>query len=570
MLEKTPWALLTASSFVAAVLAGACAVNTTGDCAENGTCAPADASADATMQPDVMVAIDSGDASDAGTGAGGDADAADAPLEAFADANDAGDGSVDADANADADAAPGCNPAVGPAQDPCVLDPLYGVFVATNGLDTNPGTPVAPVQTIGAGISKAVDAGIAHVYVCAGTYVEPVRITSAVSVFGGLGCPGGGLPWAYDGGIVQLVAGSNLIPLTIDTPDASLAIQDLRVSAASVSLEDDAGNGESSIAVLVNGSTVAFSRCRFTSGTGAPGHDGVTPANYMGGTAAQGGMPNMAAAGGAGGSSACGDGTSSIGGTGGSGMVAMSLVGGMGSSQPPTTQTTNGFDGVGGSGGLVTCGQSPDPGANGAPGLAATVPTAFGSWSDAGWIPAAGGGGANGNPGQGGGGGGGKTNGLGGGGGGAGGCGGAGGTGGGGGGSSIALLAVRGTVTLDTNCLLTSANAGPGGKGGDGQPGQGGGSFAVATCPGAFGGNGAGGGGGAGGAGGVSACVVSQGSAVPLVVPCFLHGNGGLGGAGGKGGAGGDLTPTQNDPAPPGPDGDAGPTGAGASIYTVP
>ncbi len=162
-----------------------------------------------------------------------------------------------------------------------------------------------------------------HVYVCAGTYAEAVRISSAVSVFGGLGCPGGGMPWAYDGGIVELHAGPNLVPLTIDTPDASLAIEDLQVVASSAASLDDAGNGQSSIAVVVNGSTVAFSRCRFTAGNAAPGRDGVTLANFTAGTVAVGGQPNLGPAGGMGGSSACNDGTSSIGGTGGSGMVAM-------------------------------------------------------------------------------------------------------------------------------------------------------------------------------------------------------------------------------------------------------
>ena len=65
MLARTPWALLTATSIVAAVFAYACAVNTTGDCAENGTCPPLDASTDSNAAPDVTLVADSGDASDA-------------------------------------------------------------------------------------------------------------------------------------------------------------------------------------------------------------------------------------------------------------------------------------------------------------------------------------------------------------------------------------------------------------------------------------------------------------------------------------------------------------------------
>ncbi|HSY22218.1 MAG TPA: hypothetical protein VK841_08895, partial [Polyangiaceae bacterium] len=80
--------------------------------------------------------------------------------------------------------------------------------------------------------------------------------------------------------------------------------------------QDDAGNGQSSIAALVNGSVVAFNRCAFVAGAGANGADGVTGSNYDGGTAPAG-QANDGGAGGAGGFIVCGDGTSSTGGAGG-------------------------------------------------------------------------------------------------------------------------------------------------------------------------------------------------------------------------------------------------------------
>jgi hypothetical protein len=487
-------------------------------------------------------------------------------------APDSADGTLDGDGSTEGgDAADGaaCDPTKSPRDEPCLLDESYGVFVAASGgSDTSGnGSRAKPFATIGHALGAL--GAKRRLYICAGTYSEYLTLEVAANLYGGLACPGmdAGTDWSYlDGGLAKVSGAANQVPLTVSGVDAAISIEDLWVAAANASGHDDAGNGQSSVAALVNASTVTFRRCALSAGTGAGGADGTTGGNYAG-TSAPAGQANDGGLGGAGGSNACNDGTSSTGGPGGS---STSTVGGDGGAQPMPAVSAP-FDGIGAMGGTATCGAGGDPGANasaGGPGLAATT---FGTLTGPGWIPGAGGTGANGLPGQGGGGGGGKSLSLTGGtGGGAGGCGGAGGTGGGGGGASIALACTGSVVALE-GCVLMTSDAGAGGKGGDGQLGQGGGSSpaVVGACSGGFGGNGAGGAGGAGGTGGVSACIVYRGAAPSGPLTC-THGSAGLPGALGRGGDGGDNSPSQGNPGVAGPNGADGGVGVSQDSLAIP
>ncbi len=457
-----PWALPTAGSLVTAVFAYACAVNTSGTCQENGTCTPdADASLDGDVVTDATMAMETGEVTEASVEAGTDAGAgdADAGVDAFVDASG---GAGEAGDAADASDAPTCNPALSPSQDRCVLDDRFGVFVTTTGNDNNLGTMEAPLATIGVGLQVAAMTNRSRVYVCDGMYAEAVSVSSAVSIYGGLACPGDA-GWTYaEGGVAQVISppGTSKVPLTIAVASGPIAIEDMRLAAANATDQDDAGNGQSSIAVVVKGSTVAFRRCVLIAGNGAPGDDGVILTNYAGMGPAPTGQPNDGGGGGAGGAITCTDGTSSTGGAGGSALA----TGGQDGGAHPMPVTSPGLDGVGAAGGAASCAGG-DPGAIGAPGGPVAMVASLGAWTDAGWAPASGAAGANGSPGQGGGGGGGKSLAVTGGtGGGAGGCGGAGGTGGAGGGASIALACIGSAVTL-TDCVLTATNGGNGGKG---------------------------------------------------------------------------------------------------------
>ena len=84
---------------------------------------------------------------------------------------------------------------------------------------------------------------------------EMLRVTSAVSVYGGLACPLGDAGWVYgDGGAAQVTGAVNAIAFTVDGVDASIAEEDLSLLSPDAVGQEDAGNGRSSIAASVNGS----------------------------------------------------------------------------------------------------------------------------------------------------------------------------------------------------------------------------------------------------------------------------------------------------------------------------
>ncbi|GMV44262.1 MAG: hypothetical protein AMXMBFR64_59780 [Myxococcales bacterium] len=59
------------------------------------------------------------------------------------------------------------------------------IFVAKNGIDTNPGTIEAPVLTIGAAIQKAKSGARRDVYVATGVYAQSLMLVAGVNVYGG-------------------------------------------------------------------------------------------------------------------------------------------------------------------------------------------------------------------------------------------------------------------------------------------------------------------------------------------------------------------------------------------------
>jgi hypothetical protein len=497
----------------------------------------------------------------------------DASTDAFSEAS--GDALVDAGLDA-ADGFDGfvCDPTKAPHDEACVIADIYGVFVApaqSGGSDTTgTGTQTKPYATVAHALANL--SGKSRVYVCDATYTGAVTLSSATNVFGGLVCPiGGAADWTYSpGGRATLAAGATQPALTVLGVTEAVDIEDMGFMAPDASGQDDAGNGQSSLAVLVNNaSNVTFRRCAFGAGAGANGIDGAMPSNYTGASAPSGQANDDAGNGGVGGIVTCNDETSSFGGQGGSEGPTSGTAGGDGGASPmPIANSALGLDGIGGAGGVARC-VSGDPGANGASGDGGTAPSSYGTLSAQGWRPLPSSAGSNGAPGQGGGGGGGKSNPKQGGtGGGAGGCGGAGGTAGGAGGASIALACVSSTVTLDT-CTMQTGAGGQGGNGGPGQPGQAGGAggLVAGPCTGGYGGNGAGGAGGAGGNGGVSLCVLlvnSNVSGTPGCIPAIA----GTAGTAGAGGAGGDNG--QGNPSAAGGNGAAGNVGISQSSLTLP
>lgn len=384
------------------------------------------------------------------------------------------------------------------------------IYVATTGLDSNPGTRSAPMRTISAAVIAArLYSPPRAVYVAEGTYTEPVIFLSGVSVYGGYDAAAG---WSRSNTAptVELPATGALArgivePITLDR---------LGLSAASGS---SAGFKHSiALWVVASPATITLNRCQLNARFGAAGlaggagNQGVDGGNGFPG---QPGCPGCSTGGGAGpgGGSASG----AVGGPGGPGGYTMP-----GSNGTNGTSVTMGLPaGTGGAGGTTAlCTSMAGMGTPGGIGLPGGLGVAGAGGSSMGTDGTAGVDGQSGTGGGGGGGGGGTSTvfpcsasrGGGGGGGGGGGTGGNGGGGGQGGGASISLYMESGTTVEYASCGFVAAG---GGAGGDGGPG------------------GAGGAGGLGGPGGPN----SSGTGGPG----GAGQSGGPGGAGGHGGGGG-------------------------------
>jgi Protein of unknown function (DUF1565) len=399
----------------------------------------------------------------------------------------------------------GCDLAASPKDSTaCVADDV-GIFVSASGDDAKAGTKAAPVRSI----AKALEirGQRSRIYVCEGSY-EAVSLTGSgqVSLYGGFSCS----DWTYTGKRPKVTSGAGAIALVAKNAGEAV-LEDFDFESANASVP-----GGSSIAAMVVDSRLVLRRVGLRAGVGQPGQDQPPSGGvFSPATTVAGGTAQINIAGGAVANPAC---PMSAGGAGG----------------PPSNKGENGSPGeplidppvppfATGEGGEAATSESAARGSNGGAGSAGTGAASHGQLGREGWTPEAGKGGGAGGVAQGGGGGGsadGLAGGGGGGGGGPGGCGGAGGPGGPGGGSSIALVLLGSTVSLEES-TLASSDAGGGGAGGGGQMGQLGGSpgsiASGAGTRGAAGGVGGGGGGGGGGAGGLSLGILWNGGSPPTI-----------------------------------------------------
>jgi hypothetical protein len=521
----------------------------------------------------------------------------DAGAETGSDASSSSlDGSPEAEASV-SDAAPEaeasvpavCDPTTNPTAPPCLIGAL---FVAPTGSDANDGSPQHPFATVGHALHEPNSAG--RIIICQGQYTERVALagSAVANLYGGFACPpitpldagSDATTSAGDAAAADAAASTGWTPgggpsvfapptydpqnnwvLAITGVTTPVQLENLSFVAPTPSGYDTAGNGNSSLAAVVIGSSAELVDVALRAGRGVDGAAGA-PGNVS---------PNFTAP-------AAQDGTSfyvdvnavahlGIGGTNngckyvhdtrGTAQSIDSSAGGnggdVGLAVAPTPGTANPLsspdpgsplplDGQVGTAGAPPAANG-HPGAYGAPRPAGAAATALGTLvataASITWQPASGGPGGTGAPGQGGGGGlGDNPMGVdqGGGGGGAGGCGGAGGAGGTGGGASVALVSVNNVSLTLTTCALTTGGGGSGGAGGAGdaaQPGGQGGT-AVANNAGGNGGAGAGGSGGGGGTGGLSAGVLYRGATPPVLQSCTLTiGDPGHGGAAGSAGS---------------------------------
>lgn len=492
---------------------------------------------------------------------------ADQPGGCFASGVDGGPNSDSGDADSSVPIPEGCDADAEPKDAPkCVVNE-FGVFVdGASGNDSGAGTKEAPFKTIGGALAKL--AGRQRIYVCEGTYAEKVKVTSAVSIYGGWGCGA----WTYTGAKAKVAPADSGYALHVENVAAPVVFSDLELIA-----KDGVGAGASSIAVFLSkASKVGFKRDSVTAGNGQAGTDGASPADFAPASAPAGNDGASPGNGEAKPNPAC---NTSIGGKGGR-TGEPNGIGGVVAIAPPFPGTT--YSGAGGNFTLNNCngGSSGDNGSFGTAGPAGVGATSFGMIDAAGWKGSDGTAGGEGGDGQGGGGGA-RLNGGGvGGSGGPGGCGGSGGPGGTAGGSSIALVSFDSAVTLDASALV-AANGGRGGNGATGQKAQQGGNegsrnVGGEACSGGLGGHGGSGGGGGGGAGGLSAGIAFKGT------PPLLDGTPastldthavvtvGTAGAAGTKGNGGVPAKADGTASRAGADGTDGKPGEAKAVFAIP
>ena len=450
---------------------------------------------------------------------------------------------------------PGTNALCLPSQANGPVGDTCGIFVSSNGKDSNAGTKGNPVATLGQALTLA-KAGLKPIYVCAEAFSEAIEISSGTTLYGGLDCSAGWL-WT-ESGRTTLTAAPDLIPMKL-TSGAGLT----RIEGFSVIAADALQPGGSSIALIADNVPAEIVRSELSSSSGRDGSDGLTDLSFVPQKGANGTKGSDACVnpqmvmGGQGATTVCDNGTSQ-GGNGGQGGIT-GVNGGIG--KPGSNGLPEG-DG-GGLGGKeqvdtnVACTPGAD-GKDGEPGAPGAGGTVLGTISISGIVGADGQSGSFGKPGQGGGGGGSSKSGpycsnqmdgpgASGGGAGSGGCGGKGGGGGQAGGSSIALISLNATLKL-SNVTLTSGAGGKGGAGALALAGGQGGAGALGGnkwfspskpgCDGGSGGYGGDGGGGGGGRGGHSIGIAYSG-ARPDTTGLLI-----TAGAPGQGGAGAMFNPT--------------------------
>jgi hypothetical protein len=557
------------------------------DCVASATCAPslADANSDAALGDRDAPFDDAADASDARDVSANDRDAPsdangaidtndvndrrdsgmrDAADSSFVDRADPRDREgidvVDDASNGSADVADGdgsfCMLDAGqsPAENPCLINERYGVFVSPTGSDaTGAGTRSAPFRTIARALHAA-KIETMRVFACdEGTgYPDAVALDATldgVAMYGGFECSG----WTYSTDRRARIQPATGTPLTIVGITSGILIDGFELRAA------DASTGANSVAVAVTSSAqIVLRRTKMIAGKGGAGASGIDGAAGMDGEPAgplQRGLPAIyslapSQPGGIGAVSACGSKGGSGGGYDSTGSTWMTGFSGEPMTDVTPPNTSNGAD---------------DPissiaghrGSDGDPGRVGTPNSKQGTFKENGYsVPAPGGEGEDGHVAQGGGGGisvicdevpsylcsTGGAGGLGG-------CGGKKGTGGAAGGASLALFSWKSGVTLD-QCELISSNGGAGGRGGNGGTGGKGNAGALggdglsdsdagvsfpSSGSGGPGGNGGAGAPGAGGNGGPSYGIVYAGGRPSQIGgTTVLRGEGGVKGLGGN------------------------------------
>lgn len=191
---------------------------------------------------------------------------------------------VRGDSGKDANGEAGCVPQAGPdlpdedfADTNCDGidgDASRAIFVSPAGLDGNPGTMNAPMQTIQKAIAKAASSGKTSVYVCDATYPENVLVVQdLVSLYGGYECDN---HWRRGSGVAS-IAPTLGIPMTIQNVQRAMTLSHLSLQAPSTTELD----ASSIAAVVIASQQILFSHSDLIAGNAGPGSPGTPVADPL-------------------------------------------------------------------------------------------------------------------------------------------------------------------------------------------------------------------------------------------------------------------------------------------------
>ena len=166
------------------------------------------------------------------------------------------------------------------------VDPSCGVFVSASGQDGDKGTQEKPVKSFQQAVKLAQEQGAKQaIYACAEEFAEQVELPAGVTVYGGLDCSAMPRSWKYVGDKSKTTISSEIetIPLVLVGGSGTVKIEDLHVLAKPAE-----NSGGSSIAVVANHVTAEITGCIFEAGDGKEGLKGNPYPN-----AAQGGAKGL-------------------------------------------------------------------------------------------------------------------------------------------------------------------------------------------------------------------------------------------------------------------------------------
>ena len=199
------------------------------------------------------------------------------------------------------------------------------IFVAKNGLDSNPGTLTSPVFTIGQGIVRAKAKGKRDVYVATGVYVEAIDLAQGVGIYGGYSADFvQHEPEVYETAVIgpPPVAGKLAAVHALGLGGVAGAT---RFDGFTVFGPDGVDPGASSVGIYVKNCTegVAITNNHIVAGNGALGFDGASGTHGGDGSSGKGGKTAYDI-----GTTNCTAGHHNAGATGGSGSCGGVNVGG--------------------------------------------------------------------------------------------------------------------------------------------------------------------------------------------------------------------------------------------------